>query len=213
MRDTSENAGLRIGSGLFLIVVGLVYGMLTSAVNHGFGPGSAYVSKVLGDGSVWLAVGLAVCLAGRTWAVAALRGLAFYLPAVGAYYVADVVAGVYHSPPLSDPFGPARFDVTGLALDVVLWVVFGSVTSALLAVLVVLIRRGGVLGIVAAVAVPAYIAYSALTLYAQQRTWNLALDPISVEMNLLIGVSAAAVAVVVALRSGGLLLVRKKRGI
>lgn len=49
---------------LALAAGGLGFGILVSAVNHGFGPAADQVSEVTGNGGVWLAVGLGACLVG-----------------------------------------------------------------------------------------------------------------------------------------------------
>lgn len=180
-----------------LMVIGLVFGLLTSAINHGFGPGSAYVSKVIGNGWVWLAAGLLACIAARDWRSAAVRGLAFYLPAVLAYYVSDVAAGVYSSPPFADPGSPEQFDVLSLVVDLGFYLFLSCITSCLLATLVAFIRRGGIIGVAAAVAVPGYIALSAFWLNSQWASATVAIDPLLIRMNLAIGVTALIVTVVV----------------
>lgn len=176
-----------------LMLIGLAFGLLTSAINHGFGPGSAYVSKVMGNGWVWLTAGLLACIAARSWSSAAVRGLAFYLPAVLAYYVSDVAAGVYSSPPFADPGAPDQFDVMSLVIDLGFYLVLSSITSCLLATLVALIRRGGVVGVASAVAVPGYIAFSALRLDSQWAATTVTVDPLLIKTNLAIGVTALIV--------------------
>lgn len=191
----AEAAGYGIRARLTLAIVGVAYGILTSAVNHGLGPGAAYVSKVLGSGLIWLAAGMLACLGGRTWWFAFLRGITFFLPAVVAYYLSDVAAGVYISAPVADPLGPPRFDLTNLVSDVGSYALISAVTSGVLAVLVVLIHRGGILGVFAAAAVPGYIAVSALSLERRQRTGVLAADPLLAQVSWFIGAAALAVAV------------------
>lgn len=82
---------------LSLSAVGLAFGWLSSALNHGTSMVAIYASKVVGADWGWLAAGVAVALMSRELRAAFESTLAFLASAVMAYYVADIVAGVYAS--------------------------------------------------------------------------------------------------------------------
>lgn len=180
-------------SRLLLIGAGLTFGALTSAANHGVSPAAAYISKLLDNGGVWLAAGLLACLAGRTWRIAAVRSATFYLAAVASYYVGDAAAGVYTTPSRADPFGPTQVDFANLAVDLGFYLALGLVTSCLLATLVVVIHRGGVAGVIAAIAVPGYIAFSAISEGLRANESPIPTSPIRTQMTWTLGLTAAVV--------------------
>jgi hypothetical protein len=188
----------RLVTWLALAVVGAAFGIVVSAVNHGFGPASAYVSKVVGNGWVWLTAGLGACLLGRSWKRSWLSGVVFFWPAVVGYDLADVAAGVYTSPPFADPTAPAQLDLPAVAADIVQYAVLAALASALLAVVVLAARRGGIVGLLGAVAVPGYVACAALTLDHGLRALPAKFqDPVDIAVNRWLGLVALGVAVLV----------------
>jgi hypothetical protein len=134
-----------------LRLAGLGFGIAASAANHGNTPLAVYLSKLLGNDWAWLTAGLLSALPARTWTTAVQRCLAFLLPAVLGYYVSDLAAGTY-----------AGGDM-GVVTDVIGYLVIGSITAAGLSLIVVTIHKGGVRGLLASLAVPAYIAHTAFT--------------------------------------------------
>lgn len=140
-------------------MLGAAFGAVNSACNQGLGP--AFAAKLIGNDWGWLAAGLAACWSGLSWKGAFGRGVAFLDPAVLAYYLADSLAGVYATVDVDDPTGPARFSLSGVLVDSFFYLVVATLTAAGLALLVVLIRRGGVPGLFARVAVPGYVTWDA----------------------------------------------------
>jgi len=134
-----------------LVLAGLGFGVANSAANHGNLPQAEYLSKVLGNDWAWLTAGLLSALPAHTWTTAMQRCLAFLLPAVLGYYVSDLTAGTY-----------AGGDM-GVVTDVTAYFVIGSITAAGLSLIVVTIHKGGIRGLLASLAVPAYIAHKAFT--------------------------------------------------
>lgn len=188
----------RVVQRLGMVVVGAVFGILVSAVNHGFGPASEYVSKVIGNGWIWLAAGLGACLLGRSWKQSWAYGVTFFWPAVAGYYLADIVAGVYTSRPFDDPTVAGQFDLMAVVVDIIGYVVVSAAASALLTLVVVASRRGGIVGILGAVAVPGYIAIAALTLHrgleAMPANFH---DPIQTTVTWYLGLTALVVTALV----------------
>lgn len=136
---------------LVRIAMGCAFGALTAAVNHGFGPGSEYTSKVLGRDWCWLAAGLLSGIAASQWLSATRLVISFLIPAVWAYYLVDMRAGVYAE-------SGARLDVLGAVSDIIAFSVIGSLSAVLLGFLVVLLRRGGTVGLIAGAAPFAFTA-------------------------------------------------------
>lgn len=186
----------RLVQRLVLVVAGTAFGIVVSAVNHGIGPTSEYVSKVIGSGWIWLAAGLGACLLGCSWKQSWVCGVVFYWPAVVGYYIADTVAGVYTSPPFTDPTAAEQLDLPALIADTVGYVAVAAAVSALLALVVLVSRRGSIVGLLGAVAVPSYIAYAALTLHhglkALPERFH---DPIEMTVTWYMGLTAVAVTV------------------
>lgn len=75
------------------------------------------------------------------------RGCACLIPAVLGYYISDLLAGIYDSISPADPTGPHHLDLAGLAMDVAFWTVASFVISAVSALVVVAVRRGGAIGL------------------------------------------------------------------
>jgi hypothetical protein len=144
--------------GLLLLVLGVAFGALNSACNHGL---SEYGAKLIGNDWGWLIAGFSAAWAGRTWKPAFGRGVTFLSAAVLAYYFSDAMAGVYTSPPLGDPEAPARFSASGMLLDIVPYLVISTFTAMVLALVVVLTRRGGIVGLIAAVLLPGFLTWDA----------------------------------------------------
>ena len=177
-----------------LAAAGLSFGVLVSAINHGFGPASGYVSKVVGNAGVWLVMGLAACLLGRGLRNSWWCGVVFLWPAVLGYYLTDIASGVYTSTPLVDASGPPQLDLLGAVADIVGYVVISALASAVLAVVVLTSRRGGVVGLLGTVAVPGYVAYDALMSHHRSKALPLAfLDPAGMVVSWYLGVMALAV--------------------
>ena len=183
---------------LGLAVAGAVFGVLGSAVNHGFGPASEYVSKVIGNGWIWLAAGLGACLLGRSWKQSWASGVTFFWPAVVGYYLADIAAGVYTWRPLDDASAAGQIDLIAAVVDTIDYVVVSASASALLALVVVASRRGGIVGCLGAVAVPGYIAVAALTLHRGLEVMPAKFhDPIQTTVTWYLGLTALVVTVLV----------------
>lgn len=142
-----------------LVAGGLAFGTLNALANRGAGPD--YLAKLVGNDWGWLVAGLIACRPARSWGTALARGLGFFLPAVVAYYVNDALAGVYDSVDRWDPLGPKHFSFPEMLSDVIAYTVISTLTAAALALIVVLSRRGGVLGLLASIVVPGYIAWHA----------------------------------------------------
>ena len=189
----------RLVQRIFLALVGAGFGVVVSAVNHGFGPAPEDVSKVIGNGWVWLAAGLGACLLGHGWKQSWLSGVVFFWPAVVGYYLADTAAGVYTSAPFGDPTAPAQLDLMSVLADTVGYVVVAAAASAVLAVVVLVSRRSGIPGVLGAVAVPGYVAYAALSLHHGLSELPARLnDPVEGGVVRCLGLTALAVTVLVA---------------
>ncbi len=143
---------------LLLVLAGMCFGWLASAANHGHLPGSPHVPKVLGNDWAWLCAAFVAAWPARGWTAAFRRVGLFLIPAVVAYYVSDLFAGTYDQA-LPSSAGTAGIDGTGLITDVIAYIVIGLLTSAGLALLVTAIHRGGLIGLVASLVLPAYLVY------------------------------------------------------
>ena len=168
---------------------GLVFGVLSSTVNHVGGLVAVYASKTVDTAWAWLFVAFLASLTGKGWG-SFIRTAAVLVPAVIGYYTSDTLFGTY---------GPAD-DLRWLILlaDVVVYLVLSVLVSAGLALVNIGIRSRGVLGILASVVVPGYIASDALTLYAHLANASWA-DPYLVRVSLAVGLVAAVGTVVVLL--------------
>lgn len=186
----SSSLGARQIRFICLVLAGAAFGVTTSLVNHGFGPAAAHVSKVLGSGDAWLLAGFCAALRGRGWRSSFIRGIEFLVPAVVGYYVADAAAGTYTSATLEDPNGPVYFDLYSIVTDLGFYVVVACVVSAVLGVIVTLVQRGGLVGLLASMAVPGYIAVTALTLHQRLLALELAIDPVEITATWWIGLGA-----------------------
>lgn len=136
-----------------LALLGAALGLLNVTANHGLVPWSPYLSTLVGNGWAWLATGFAACWGGRTWSAAALRGLAFYLPAALTYDALDLPL-TRRSEPTVEVF------LGSYVVESVAWLVICALTAAALALLVAGVRRGGAVGFAAALVVPVVIAWS-----------------------------------------------------
>lgn len=117
-----------------LIVAGVLFGLATSAVNHGVGPSPEYVSKVLGNSWAWLTAGMLAVWPATSWRTAFRHGFVFLGLAVVGYYTADLFTGTYTT--WSTAIDASRLDVQGLTVDMVFYLLAAVVASALLALLV-----------------------------------------------------------------------------
>jgi hypothetical protein len=146
---------------LSLLLVGLAFGVLTSAVNHGFGPYPEHTSEILGDEWTWLTAGFLAAWVGHAWMQSVVRACAVLVPAVLVYYISDLMQGTYTNAAMR-PGGGSTIDLPGLFVDVVFYTLLAVVTATVLGLLVSTIRRGGLMGILAALALPVYIARTVL---------------------------------------------------
>jgi|GEM_PF-3368811 len=200
MTSSTRSALVRTAPAL---VCGAMFGWLTSAVNHGLGgETAAYVSKVLGTTWGWLVAGLIATWPGRSWKDGFLRGVAFYAPAVLAYYLADLHAGVYDRLAI-DLQNPADTDVESfvdigsMAVETAFYVVAGAAASALLSGIHAARRHGGLLAVSACVALPAYIAFDAFTAHRELYGSPVPIDPVSAIVTAAVGWVALAVSGIV----------------
>ncbi|HXH80314.1 hypothetical protein [Nocardioides sp.] len=111
------------------------------------------MSKLLGNGWAWLAVGLLAGLAANSWRAAARLEICFLLPAVWCYYVTDLRAGTYAA------LG-GSVDVLGLIVDLISYSVIGVLAALGLGYLSSRMKRGGAVGLLAGLALPTYIIYT-----------------------------------------------------
>lgn len=137
-----------------LAALGVVLGAVNVAANFGLVPGSLWLAKIVGVEWGWLIAGFAACWAGRTWREAFTRSLSLLLPAVIVYVIADAMM-IARTVDGATP-GPAAVIIEG-----VFWSVAAVGASVGLATVRRLIRVDGPIGVLAAAALPTYIAYSA----------------------------------------------------
>lgn len=187
----------------YLALAAVTFGVATSVVNHGYGPASAYTSKVLGSDFAWAAAVALVATTGHSWRDSFRRCMTFVVPAVVAYYSADIAFGTYtagSSPVPGSRDLPTGFDAAGAVSDTVAYLVLGAIASAALSMLAVLISRGGFVGLVALEVTPACIAYLAFVRASR------VFPPDAVEERTIFGMGVAAL--VVAVAAGGWYCVR-----
>lgn len=142
---------------VFMGVLGLLFGVATSAANN---LSWVLMSQVLGNAWLWIVLPYVAAWVGRSWRHCFVVSSGFIVPSVWGYYVADSVFGLYAA-----ATGPDVLSV-GIASDVMVgisYTVIGVAMCAVIAGVISLVRRGGLLGIVASGAVPAFIGYDALT--------------------------------------------------
>lgn len=168
---------------------GLAFGVLSSALNHVGGLVAVYASKTVDTAWAWLFVAFLASVTGKGWG-AFVRSIGLLTPAVIGYYASDTLFGTY------GPADDLRWLI--LAADVVVYLVLSVLVSAGLALLNIGIRSRGVIGILASVVVPGYIASDALTLYVHlvKESWA---DPYLVRVSLAVGLSAAVGSLVLVL--------------
>ena len=147
-------------SALVLLILGIAFGAATAAVNHGLGPGSAHLSRILVREWGWLCAGFLACWAGRSWWQSLVRGLSLLLPATVTHATLDRVLQARTE--YVQGSGPG-----GFVADAFFWGLIAVVSSAGLAVLVALIRRGGDLAVIGGAALPALITRTAHTTHAR----------------------------------------------
>lgn len=165
-----------------LVLLGVALGSANVAVNHGYGPASEHLSKALGNDWAWLVAGFCACWTGRTWRSSIGHGMALLLPAVMTYEVLDFV--VRRQEGIQAIGSPVPFTV--------FWSISAVVASVALTGLIVLIRRGGTVGVLAAAALPAFIANSAHDNHTQAGD-----DPAMLEVTGILWPAAASLTVVI----------------
>lgn len=137
------------------VLFGLAFGILASVANHAAQPAAGLVPKLVGSVWMWLAVPYLTAWLGRRWWGSVTAALAFTLTAVWGYHTTDMLYGGYVGPSVPGLMSGGR---EGMLVDAA-WHSLGALAlSVAAATLVVLVRRGGILGILAAGVVPAYIA-------------------------------------------------------
>ena len=130
-------------------LVGGVLGVSTSAANHGFGVSPDHVSQFLDAAWTWVAVGFFPCLAARRWLSSAVFSAATLWVAVVCYYIADLRYGVYDGLTSMDPTAAPTTDWLNLTSDVLGYSLFAAIAASCLALLTKIIRRGGIIGLLA----------------------------------------------------------------
>jgi len=155
----SQPAFHRWRSLFLLLVAGAAFGATNSIANHH--NEMVYFTKLVGNDWGWLTAAMIACWAVRSWLQAFVRGLAFLFPAVLAYYISDALHGTYITVDMRNPTGPKEFDLLGMLVNIFAYSVISLLTAAVLGLLVVRIHQRGFLGLVAWMAVPSYVAWSA----------------------------------------------------
>ncbi|MEA5154078.1 hypothetical protein [Raineyella sp.] len=190
MQQRQNGSDLRaIAVPVALAVTGIVFGALTSAINHGFGPGQEYVSKVLGSAWCWLLAAYAACLTGRNFRMSVRRGLAFLIPAILAYEIGDLVGGSYDT---ALPGLPRQFDLLNFTIWTAYYIILSLITAVVLSTILVATRSGGLVGFFGTIVVPGLVAYLALDTY-RGLIVQPGFDPIGQVVNLTAGTVAAVV--------------------
>jgi len=144
-------------------LLGGLLGVVTSLSNHGHGPAPAYSSQLLDAAWTWVAVGLLAGFAARRWVHSALASAVTFWAAILCYDLADLRYGVYSSLASSADLTSRTTDWLGLIGDLIGYSLVGVVASAGLASIILVIRRGGILGLLAQLVVPAYALQGSLT--------------------------------------------------
>jgi hypothetical protein len=186
---------------IYIVIAALAFGAITSAVNHGFGPASAYTSKVLGNDWAWLVAIAAATATGDRWQSSARAGARFVVPSVIAYYVTDLASGTYTSlvpPPPGSQAPSTGIDLIGAVSDTIAYLIIGTAASGVLSLVLVLIRRGGLIGFIALEALPLYIAKTAFS----RADHVIPADPIAERTFTGVGIAALAAAGILALVYG-----------
>lgn len=137
-----------------LVSSGVALGAVNVAANFGLVPGSFWLAKLVGVAWGWLIAGFAACWAGRTWREAFARSMTLLLPAVIVYVIADAMMIAR----TVDGTGPTP---AAVIVEGIFWSVASVGASVGLATIRRLIRVDGPIGVLAAAALPTYIAYSA----------------------------------------------------
>lgn len=185
-----------------LVICGLLLGAVNAAANRGWGVAPVYVAKIVGNDWGWLgACGLA-CWGGRTWAIAWARGVAVLLPALIVYFGSDVVLGAGRQ-------GASYESVAGFLPEITFWTFMSVAASAGVGLLVIIVRRGGILGVAASAAVPAYIAWSAYSTHSWLVLSN-NVDP-ALERVTAVLWPASAVSVLIIVTAGCLRVLSRRR--
>lgn len=178
-----------------LVALGVALGAVNVAANFGLVPGSFWLAKIVGVEWGWLIAGFAACWAGHTWRQAFTRSMTLLLPAVIVYVIADAMM-IARAVDGTTP-GPAAVIIEGM-----FWSVAAAIASLGLATVRRLIRVDGLIGVLAAAALPAYIAYSAWSTRRDLARTGID-DPAMVDVATVL-MPAAVVAAIVAAAARGL---------
>lgn len=177
-----------------LVVLGVALGAVNVAANFGLVPGSFWLAKVVGLEWGWLVAGFAACWGGRAWRESFTRAMALLCPAVLVYVVGDAVMiarTVDGTPP-----SPAA-----VIIEVLFWGVAAVGASVGLAAVRRLIRVDGPIGMLAAAALPTYIAYSAWSTRRDLVRMDVN-DPATVDVVTVLLPAAVVIAIVAAAARG-----------
>ena len=180
--------GTWVGRAL-LVALGVVLGGVNVAANFGLVPGSFWLAKIVGVEWGWLIAGFAACWGGRTWRAAFTRSMTLLLPAVIVYVIADAV--MIARTVDGTISGPGAVIIEGI-----FWSVAAVGASVALATVRRLIRVDGPIGVLAAAALPTYIAYSVWSSRRNLARMNVD-DPAMVDVAA-VALPAAVVAAIVA---------------
>lgn len=191
-----------------LLVAGGVFGVLVSGADHGVFPGSAFLSQVVGTVTAWVIVGFSVAwVASGPLRKSILWSTSALWCAVLTYYLSDALFGEYRIATGAAP----RFDWTGFLADCGTYAVLSLGVGVGSRVLVALIRRGGIIGFLAQLVVPAYVVHSELD-YASAAVYSG--DPASIVWThrIIGGFGAVAVLLIIA-RAALRLVVERRSGV
>jgi hypothetical protein len=108
----------------------------------------AYVSKALGNDWSWLLLGYAAAWNACTWRPSLSRSISFLWAAVATYYVFDA-------------FLNNHLTWNGVLRDAMVWLCIATGLAVVLATLRVVVKKGGLLGVVASALVPSYVTWRA----------------------------------------------------
>lgn len=145
-RTRSVAASLALASG-----AGLLWGLMSSLVNAAPLPWLQAVSRITGERWSWCVVAFCIGFALRNVKWSPVLGAAGMVAAMVGYYGLDLARGVYSRG------GGVKWD--WLVGDFVSWTTIGVVAGAVFAFAGALTRRGGVVGAVALLALPATVMY------------------------------------------------------
>lgn len=183
-------------------VVGGLLGVVTSISNQGYGVAPAHASQLLDAPWTWVAVGMVPAFAARRWVQSALLSALTFWAAICCYHVTELRFGVYSSlAPSGDPTSEST-DWLNFASDMVGYGIVAVFAAAGLAAIIVIIRRGGVLGFLVKLIVPAYALHGS---YTRVRDAYIVTDSTATLVAVKHAVSAVSALVLVALLVAGLI--------